>query len=143
MRDLLKKVYDRAEEYQGRRLAKLLVLIFFGFTLVGIGVGLLIVVPLSNRNNSNGDSSPIDTPETVFYEGQIVYVDPNFYPDEGISYSLVNSKGKDIILLKAHDQKLVVAEGHYAKVFGNLAKTKDGKKDVLIVDKVVITNVPD
>lgn len=144
MLNLLTNLHNKAEELRGHRLIFFLLGTFLIFSLVGFVIGGII-----NRNsikNSNYDLSnltlnidnEIGTPEKVSFEGKITFVDPNLYPNDDISYTLVDSSGKEIVLLKAIDQKLVVSEGHFATVYGDISKTKDGKKDVLIVDKIVI-----
>jgi len=90
--------------------------------------------------NLSNESSISNQSGTV-YEGRISYIDPNTYPNDDISYVLLDKGGKQIILLKAQDQKLVVAEGQFAKVTGNIIKTADGKKDVLEVAVVILKNV--
>ena len=69
-----------------------------------------------------------------------MYVDPQLYPNDRISYSLVDSSNTEIILLKATDQKLAVVEGLTVVVFGEVQKTSDDTKDVLLVEKVVVKN---
>lgn len=140
MLNLLKKTYDRAEEIKGPRLIKLFLLIFAIFIPVGIVFGYFINNMLNKSEIPAVDVTRAQVDNGKFYEGRITYIDPNFYPEDRISYELVDSGGKVVILLKATDQKLVVAEGHGAKVYGKLSKTLDGKKDVLLVDKVMINN---
>jgi len=68
------------------------------------------------------------------------YINPSFYPNDNLSYVLVDRSGKQVILLRAKDQKLSIAEGLYVKVKGVVMKTKDGKNDVLNVSEVIINN---
>jgi len=144
MLDLLKKIHDKAEEYQGRRLLNLLLVVFLSFTLIGMGIGLLIALPRRNsRPVGNGSPTATTPPEEKSYEGRVVYVDPRFYPQDDISYYLEGSDGKMLYLLKADDEKLAVAEGHYVRIFGNITKTADGENEVLLAEKVVIINAPD
>lgn len=112
--------------------------------LIFLGTAIYLVktinstdVPDDTEEVSQGAST-----EEVFYEGVITYVNPHFYPEDDISYVLTDRSGEDIILLKASDQILVATEGMYAKVYGNVAKTKDRKSSVLVVERVVINNVP-
>ena len=144
MLDLLKKTHDKAEEYQGRRLLGLLLMVFLSFTLIGMGIGLLIAFPRRNSTPvDNGSPTITPPPEEKGYEGRVVYVDPRFYPEDDISYYLEGSTGERLYLLKANDEKLAVAEGHYVRIFGSFMKTADGEEDILLAEKVVIINVPD
>ena len=74
------------------------------------------------------------------YEGKVMYVNPNFYPDEDISYVLTDSVGKDIILLRAEDKRLSIVEGLTVKLTGIVVTTKTGNNKVLQVDKVMVKN---
>ncbi len=139
---LLKKLYDKAETLKGRRLFFIIGSLFVLFIFIGFAVGYAII-PLLNKDEIPKAESSIVIPEKtpVYYEGKITYVNPAFYPEDQISYSLVDSSGKEIILLKSEDQKLSIAEGLFAKVTGTKTKTKDGKTDVLNVREVIIKSV--
>ena len=142
MLSLLKNLHDRAEEYKGKRLLVLLTIIFVIFTLLGIFFGYIVSVYGKGDFTENlSNESSISNQSGTVYEGRISYIDPNTYPNDDISYVLLDKGGKQIILLKAQDQKLVVAEGQFAKVTGNIIKTADGKKDVLEVAVVILKNV--
>lgn len=143
MSGLLKEKYNRVESLRGKGLLKLLGSLFFAFLILGLLFGY-ILNSLSGPEDIqllDQENGALQEEEEVFYEGTVTYVDPKFHPYKDISYELTDSKGKTIILLGAKDQKLVVAEGHYAKVYGEKSKTEDGEKDLLIVEKVVISNV--
>lgn len=105
---------------------------------------VLTIFAFSLLNKNEVDSNPVvpDVSSNAerFYEGKITYVDPRMYPQDNISYILADASGNEVILLKASDEKLQVSEGHYAKVYGNLSKTKDRKKDILLVNSVRIQN---
>lgn len=138
MENLLKRAHNTAEEYKGRKLLYLLLGIFVVFSLLGFGIGAIID---SNTAPKDAPASTNDSTEEVYYEGKILYVDPEFYPNDNISYALVNSKNETIILLKGNsstDAKLAVAEGLWGKTYGNVVQTLDGKEDVLIVDRIVL-----
>lgn len=91
------------------------------------------VIPEKNAENT---MPPITE---VSYYGKVVFTEPNQYPQQNISFVLVDKKGAEMILLKADDQKLQLAEGHYVTLYGMKAKTLDNKKDVLLVSRVVIS----
>ena len=140
MFNLLKTTYDRAENIKGPKLLKLFLFIFIIFIPVGIVIGYFINNTLTNSEMPKNEINQTPPGTAKYYEGRITYIDPNFYPQDKISYKLVDSNGKTTILLTATDQKLVVAEGHSAKVSGKLIKTFDGKNDVLLVDKIIINS---
>ena len=142
MINLLKTLHDRAEEYKGKRLLVLLAIIFVIFALLGILFGYIVsIYGKGNFIESTSGGSGLNAQSGSAYEGRISFVDPNTYPNDNISYILLDKNGKQIILLRAQDQKLVVAEGHFAKVTGSVVKTIDGKKDVLEVAVVILKNV--
>jgi hypothetical protein len=145
MFSLLKQTYDRVEETKGRKLINLLLIIFVVFVLLGLLIGyftsfLLNRDELDNLYPENGEQAEA---AEVEYEGRIRYLDPMTYPNDDISYVLVDNSGREIILLRATDQKLVVAEGHNVTVYGTMQKTSDGQTDVLLVKRVGIKNVSD
>src|SRR3989344_6386817 len=141
MLNLLKTLHNRAEEYKGKRLLVLLAIIFVIFVLLGILFGYIISTTSGNITEKLSNEPNVTDQTGTIYEGRISYVDPKTYPDDNISYVLLDKKGKQIILLRTQDQKLVVAEGHFAKVTGNVSKTIDGKKDVLEVAVILLKNV--
>ena len=142
MTDLLKNTYNDFESLRGRRLATILLVIFLVFIPVGILIGIF------TDSGLNGDE-PIDTPVNgnvgknlvQEYKGKITYLDPAFYPVDGISYVLVDRDGEEIILLKSTEEILTVAEGLTATVSGRVKKTKDGSEEYLLVSEVTISNV--
>ncbi len=121
--------------------AKKYVLYFVGlvvvFVAVYFGTSAILGTPLEPITNTSTDTTAVVSTEKTF-EGKIKYVDPHFYPLDNITYVLVDNSNNEIMLLKTNDQKLALAEGHFAKVFGTLGKTEDGKKDVLMVSKLVL-----
>ena len=91
-------------------------------------------------------SSPVNIGDPITSEdtknslkGRIKYTNPANYPEEDISYKLVDKDGKDLILLKCEDEKLKVAENLSVEVRGLQTKTKAGK-NVLIVEEIIISN---
>jgi len=139
---LLKTLYNKAEGLKGRRLVYTLVFLFVLFVLIGFAVGYVTLQRLNKDEKAQTDTAVVTKePSLSEYEGKITYINPAFYPDDKISYVLVDASGKDIILLKSNDQKLSIAEGLYVKVRGAKLKTADGKMDVLNVKEVVIKSV--
>ncbi|GIW69400.1 MAG: hypothetical protein KatS3mg101_0147 [Patescibacteria group bacterium] len=135
---LLKDIYNSAEDLRGRKLLTItavLTLIFFG---IGIFIGYLNNRLLNQNENNPAVTLPppvVDTSTTFF--GKISYVNPDYYPGEEISYVLTDASGKDIVLLKADDDKLSLAEGLTAKVKGKEMVSKAGTK-YLMVKEVII-----
>jgi len=71
------------------------------------------------------------------YEGKVSYLGGTNL--DNIKYVLTDLLGKDVILLKASDEKLTVVEGLRVKVSGVIGKTKDGK-DYLLVEEVIVNS---
>ena len=137
---LLKDIHNKSEQMSGRKILIMFVIIFVVFLPLGIAIGNNIKpklneneIPVPNKDNQV-------TEKFVFYEGKIEYLNPGFYPNDSISFALVDENGKQTILLKSKDQKLNIAEGLFVKVRGTITKTKDGKSDVLNVAEVIIKN---
>lgn len=133
----LKNAHDYFEGFKGKNLIILLVSVVF-FSLIG---GLFLgQTPLFLDENSVNKKKSEDTNIiSVFAEkyGRVVYTNPLEFPNDNISYKLVDENGKDIILLMASDDKLKVIENSTVRLKGRVAKTSDGTKDVLKVEEVV------
>lgn len=142
MLDLLKSLFNKVEGVKGKKLVILFIVIFVVFIIIGISIGYFMTGGL-NENEKVADTvvGTLETkPEKIYLEGKIVYVNPELYPDESVSYRLVDSSGKDIALLKSKDQKLSIVEGLTVKVAGKMSKLKDGVTEVMVVDEVIIKN---
>lgn len=74
------------------------------------------------------------------YQGKVAFIDPSFYPEDKISFKLVDASGDKKILLKADDDKLVVVEGLDVELTGSITKTADRREDVLIVEEITVKN---
>jgi hypothetical protein len=140
MFELLKNISNRAEEYKGRLLVKLLTIIFVVFLVLGLSVGFVV-------DRLSPDEVPLEVVEDAgknqgVYEGTITFIEPMLHMEDGISFILTDKADNDIILLKAKDQKLEVSEGHFATVYGEMRKTVT-LEDYLLVEKIVIRNAPD
>lgn len=146
MINLLKNLYDKIESLRGRSLVAFGLVIIVLFVCIGIAIGYLTNDELKQDENPNmqNQAKSLDPNALQEYEGKIQYIDPSFYPADKISYKLVDTQGKEIILLKAKDDKLKLAEGLTVKVRGTKSKTADTKNDVLLVKEIQIntsTNV--
>ncbi|OGC47452.1 hypothetical protein A2886_03445 [candidate division WWE3 bacterium RIFCSPHIGHO2_01_FULL_42_13] len=124
--------------YKGKSLTRLLIYIFITFLILGLSVGY-VVGKIGERKAAQEALSQKTPTEQAFYEGTITFIEPRLHLEDEISYVLVDKNGNDIILLKAEDQKLEIAEGHYGTVYGEEDKTVKNE-DYLMVDKVVIKN---
>ena len=97
----LKLLYDKAESLKGKKLVEVLLVSFVVFLVFGLLIGYVISTGLNK--NEDLSSNPVNVvsqkPETI-YKGKIVYVNPNFYPGEDVSYALEDSSGKILYLLK-------------------------------------------
>jgi len=140
MLDLLKDIHNKSEQMSGRKVLITFILIFVFFLALGIIIGNLINPKLKEDEILKIEQSTQTQPKVSLYEGKIDYINPSFYPNDNLSYVLVDRSGKQVILLRAKDQKLSIAEGLYVKVKGVVMKTKDGKNDVLNVSEVIINN---
>ncbi len=109
---------------------------------VVLAIAYFKIASLNNNELNSGNPTPTQgaTVPSGPYQGRVTYVNPAFYPNEKISYVLTGADGKDIILLRATDQRLSIAEGLTVKLTGIVVKTSDGKHAVLQVDKVEILN---
>ena len=137
-----KEVHDRVEGLKGRKLVIFLAVLFVVFVFVGIAIGNFIPVMLRKDEVADSIERTYDLPkkESVQYKGKVMYVDPKFYPHDNISFYLADNKGEEIILLKTDDEKLTVVEGLEVVLFGEIFKTKDESREILMVEKVVVKN---
>lgn len=119
---------------------KLRVLTFALATVFVVGLVWAYTRMSLTTDPSTGSSSNVPAPVEKKYVGRITFIDPSFYPHDEISHVLNSASGKEIILLVAEDEKLVVAEGLSAEVWGYEGKTNDGKEKVLMVTRIVIKN---
>ncbi len=139
---LLKDMYNSAEALKGRKLLTVTAVLTIVFLGIGIFIGYINNQLLNQNENDNGAVLPppvVDTSTTYF--GKVSYVNPEYYPGEEISYVLTDPSGNDIILLKAEDDKLSLAEGLTVKVKGRETVSKAGTKYLLV--KEVIINAAD
>lgn len=146
MPNILSNLNNKGSENSKFKFISTLVLIFIVFGAIGYFVVVLFASPgnpedgTKSKNMVTSSTGQSDSGR-VSYKGTVKYVDPNFYPNEKISFVLNDKKGKEVILLKADDQKLEVAEGHYVTAKGIVYNSEYGDFDYLLVDEVVIENV--
>jgi len=137
---LIRNTHNKFEKLSGKKILILFVVIF----VVCVPLGIVIGNSIKPRLNEDEMLTTLKTPQVkekpIYYDGKIEYVNPGFYPNDNISFALVDGSGKLIILLRSKDQKLTIAEGLLVKVKGAMSKTKDGKEDVLNVTEVIIRN---
>jgi len=144
MFNLLKDTYDKAENIKGKRLLYTLVATFVFFILIGVLVGYFISPKLSKDEKNGveqGNGEEVIKSDKVEVVGRIVYVNPERYPGEKVSYSITDGNGKDIYLLKpksAGDARLKMSEGLTVTIIGKLDKLSDGKTPVLVVEEVIV-----
>jgi len=140
MLNLLTTLYAKIEQLKGKKLVILLMCVFIVFLLIGLGFGY-ITNKVLNKTEQTEFVNTQETPSAKqYYQGRVVYVNPNLYPNDKISYMLADENGNEIILLKSKDQKLVVTEGHTVKALGKVLKTKIGDKEYLMVEEIIIQN---
>jgi len=144
MLNLLKETYIKADSIKGRNLLFLIAAVFVIFIPLGIGFGYF-TGPKLNKNEIPPETtggkivgvSGID--KSVSKTGRIIYVNPAQYPDDNVSYALLETDGKET-LLRANDEKLKVSEGLDVRISGKISKTKDGSREIIDVKEVVISN---
>lgn len=139
MPNLLSNINNSSTEVSKNKMYRFLTILFVVFLIVGLLVGVFINRFMSPVTDEEVSEQVEEKQE--FYEGTVTYLEPFLYPQDSITYILVDARGNDVILLKAKDQKLEVAEGHYVTVYGTEHKTADGKDVYLLVERVVINNV--
>ena len=141
MKELLIDIHNKSEQMPGRKVLLSFIAIFIVFLFIGILIGNIVsksrltedeILEIAAENGSQVAQS--------VYEGKVEYVNPSFYPKQGISYALMDGSGNQILLLRSEDQKLNIVEGLFVKVTGVLSKTTDGKSHVLNVAEVTIKN---
>lgn len=115
-------------------------LIIFGVLLVLISsvLGISFYNKLSKLNqNEQIINNTFENIDPEYFEGKVSYIG-----DQGsdISYALVDSTGKETVLLRSTDSKLKIVEGLRVKVYGNLIRGSNNQKDILVVKEILINN---
>lgn len=111
-------------------------------TFIALGVWFYTTgdLTLNLKNNNLPSNYTPPTQDSQPYTGKVMYVTDDTYPNENVNYVLVDTSGKQMVLLKANDQKLLVAEGLHVTVLGQITKTMDGKHKILLVEEVLMNN---
>ncbi len=139
MLNLLRQLNAKLESMEAKKLLVILVNIFLVFLFVGLIIGYIRDSRLKKDEMlTNTAPNASLTPQKNSYQGRVMYLDPKQYEADGIKYALYDTKGNEIILLKATDQKLELLEGIFVTVRGDLVKAKVSKKNVLIVSEVIM-----
>jgi hypothetical protein len=115
---------------------------FLVFIVIGAIIGYFKPTNL-NKNEQKVVQDPSTMDQNVSYKGVVTNLGQNEYSAEKIDFALNDINGNEIILLRANDAKLSIAEGLFVTVTGRKTKTKDGKTDVLQVVEVVLKNDSD
>lgn len=116
----------------------ILLILFVTFIIFGFLIGGLFTNSGDELGKDINDSKTAE--QSNEYVGSVTYVNPNFYPGDDILYTLKDNKGKEIILLKADDQKLEVVEGLYCVVKGKVKRSEFGDYEYLMVNEVIVEN---
>jgi len=140
MLDLLKNLYHRAELVTGKRLYLLFGITFTVFLLAGLFIGYFTRRPL----NSDETKPPSGTEAKVYNvsverKGRITFTDPAMYPKDKVKYVLIEETGEEVPV-RSTDDKLELVQGLDVVVSGKFMPSKDGGKDVLVVEEVIIRN---
>lgn len=139
MINLLKNIYDKIETLKGKSLVIFGASVVVIFLAIGITIGYFTNGELNqNETTEQRPTAVLDPNAMLEYDGKIQYIDPSHYPQDKITYKLVNPNGEEIILLKAKDDKLKLAEGLTVKVKGTKGKTLDNENDFLLVKEIQI-----
>ncbi|HLD51625.1 hypothetical protein A3K34_03915 [candidate division WWE3 bacterium RIFOXYC1_FULL_40_10] len=139
MLDLLRNTYDKAEAIKGRKLINLLIVLFIIFLVIGFTLGYFINSRLTKPEQIGSDTEVqegiIKQPELVTRQGRIIYIGGT----GDTIYALLQFDGSEL-KLRSYDDKLSVAEGLDVSVVGKLTTSPDDNSQILLVDKLIITN---
>lgn len=119
---------------------RLISILFAVFLIIGLVMGYIFSRVPNNVTPVAENEVPKTDRNLATYEGVVTYIEPFMYQTDEIKYSLLDSLGNEIILLKARDQKLEVSEGHHVIVNGTVKKLTGGKGEYLLVENLVIKN---
>ena len=141
MINLLKNYYAALESLRGRQLFVTLLTVFILFVLLGFFIGYLNSERLNKSEKPSPNNKVVLTPPDpkTTYSGVVTFIGSNVYPEDGIMYSLVDTSGKQLTLLKSDDDKLAISEGLFITVSGRIEKTVSGRDSYLFVEEVTIS----
>ncbi|NMB70230.1 hypothetical protein GYA27_03465 [candidate division WWE3 bacterium] len=139
MFNLLRKINSDLEAMEAKKLLIVLLNVFVVFLLAGVIIGYVRDLGLKKAETSLADDTNLTDPSKKnSYDGRVMYIDPKQYEADGVRYALYDTNDKEVILLKAADQKLDLLEGIFVTVKGDIVMSKSGKKQILIVSEVVM-----
>ena len=140
MIDLPNQITSSTETPERKSLYRLLTVVFVVFLIIGSLIGYATSSKLNKNEPNSNESTEVQTTAPATYQGIVTYLGEDMYSNDGVTFSLTDSRGEDIILLKSSDQKLSIAQGLFVTVVGKKGTTIDGKNDVLEVTEVTIKN---
>ncbi len=140
MIDLPNQITSSTENPERKSLYRLFIAVFIIFLVIGSLIGYITSSKLNKNEPDPDESIETQTTASTTYQGIVTYLGEDMYANDGVSFSLVDSRGDAIILLKSNDQKLSIAQGLFVTVVGKKGTTIDGKNDVLQVTEVTIKN---
>jgi hypothetical protein len=138
MNALFARLNNYVKALSGLKLLYLVISCIIASLVLGLAIGYVFVLVRDPVVSDQPVTARIPVTEKHF-TGRVDYVDPRLYSNKGVSYVLVDSKGKVLFLLKAQGETLRFAEGHEVKAYGNVEKKAGNDKyDTLVVTKVAI-----
>jgi flagellar basal body-associated protein FliL len=138
MIDLPNEITSSSVNPDRQRMYRVMSILLVTLLVVGGLIAYVNSIKLNKNESSSSDDSKTQSTAPVTYKGIVTYLGEDMYANDGITYSLTNSNGDDIILLKSSDQKLSIAQGLYVTVTGKKGKTLNGESDVLQVTEVTL-----
>lgn len=139
MFSLLKKLNENLDSMGFRKLIIVLLNVFVVFLVIGLIAGYIRESTLKQAEPPKLDqSTDFNQNSRNSYEGRVTFIDPLLYKEDNVKFALYDTSDREIILLKAADQKLDLLEGMFVELTGNTVKTKDGQNNILIVSEVTM-----
>lgn len=117
---------------------KFLKIFLIGAIILLTIVGIIFYFKLQKLTKNEQNINDVETvQQPTYYVGKVIYVgnQGNF-----VAYSLVDLDGKEIVLLRADDERLKIVEGLSVKITGDLVKGENGQKDTVMVKEVLLQN---
>lgn len=135
----IRKIHDYFENFHGTKLVFLFVSIFAASLVIGLLIGQIPALfdrkPVEPVYVPRGQGKKVD--DVIEKSGKVVYLDPSKYPNDNISYKLVDREGKDVVLLTASDDKLKLVEGAFVTLRGKTQVLSDGKTQAFFVQQII------
>lgn len=105
------------------------------FLSLGIGLGFMLINTSVPPETNEISELPKKTPAKKTLSGKIIPLTEASIYMQG-THRLVDDEGNTLILLKAKDDKLKLAEGMRVEVEGVVTKTIEGDMEIMEVEKV-------